>query len=80
MQSVFLKKNINFFVMKSIPKRVCIYPHDITLITGFTIRQSRAVHNDAKAFYKKSKIQALTVDEFSEYMKIPKELIEPFLK
>lgn len=66
--------------MRTILKRVCIYPYDIALITGFTIRQSRIIHNDAKAFFKKTRIQALTVDEFSSYMKIPKELIEPFLK
>lgn len=65
--------------MKKIPKRICVYPTDIVLITGYSIRQSRLVHNDAKAFYKKSKKEALTTDELANYLKIPKELIETFL-
>jgi hypothetical protein len=66
--------------MKIIPKRICIYPTDIELITGLSIRQSRIIHNDAKALFKKSRKQALTIDDLSNYLKIPKELIEPFLK
>jgi hypothetical protein len=66
--------------MKTFPKRVCIYPNDIALIMGLTVRQSRVIHSDAKDFFQKTKIQALTVDEFSSYIKIPKELIDPFLK
>ncbi|WP_395066763.1 hypothetical protein [Flavobacterium sp.] len=66
--------------MKTIPNRVCIYPHDIALITGLTLRQCRNIHNDAKAFFKKTKIQPLTVDDFCSYMKIPKETVEPFIK
>ena len=65
--------------MKTIPKRVGIYPHDIMLITGHTIRQSRIIHNDAKAFFKKNRKQILTSLELSSYLKIPLELIEPFL-
>jgi hypothetical protein len=66
--------------MNSIPKRVCIYPHDIALIMGLTLRQSRSIHTDAKVFFKKTRIQALTIDEFSNYIKIPRELIDPFIK
>lgn len=65
--------------MKTIPKRICVYPLDIALITGQTIRQSRIIHNDAKAFFKKNRKQALTTTELSAYLKIPLEMIEPFL-
>ncbi len=66
--------------MRTIPNRICVYPYDIELLTGHTIRQSRIIYNDAKAFFKKSKKEALTINELSGFLKIPIELIEPFIK
>lgn len=53
-------------------KRICIYPKDIQQITGKSERQCRTILNKIKEELKKEKHQAVTFDEFYEYMGIPK--------
>jgi hypothetical protein len=61
--------------MKNIPKRVCIYPKDIQLITGKSYRQSTRLLQQIKASYQKEDEQMITIDEFCRYMAINKEEI-----
>jgi len=53
--------------MKKIPKRICIYPKDIQLITGKSYRQSVRILEKIRQFYKKEKHSYITVNEFCLY-------------
>ena len=66
--------------MKNIPKRVCIYPKDIQLITGKSYRQSTRLLQQIKASYQKEDEQMITIDEFCQYSGISKEELMIFFK
>ncbi|WP_291117729.1 hypothetical protein [Flavobacterium sp. UBA6135] len=53
--------------MKPGPKRVCIYPKDIQLITGKSYRQSTRLMRKIKDEYGKLDKEFLTIDEFCNY-------------
>ena len=53
--------------MKAVPKRVCIYPKDIQLITGKSYRQSSRIHQQIKAELKKPENGFITIAEFCTY-------------
>jgi flagellin-specific chaperone FliS len=51
-------------------KRICIYPKDIQQITGKSERQCRNIINKIKVDLNKEKHQAVTFEEFYQYMGI----------
>lgn len=65
--------------MKNIPKRVCIYPKDIQLITGKSYRQSTRLLQQIKASYQKEDEQMITIDEFCNYTGINKDEVIPLI-
>ncbi|KAB1157758.1 hypothetical protein [Flavobacterium luteum] len=65
--------------MGNFPRRLCIRSKDICNITGYSMKKAREIINDIKVFHKKEKHQIVTVHEFSKYMGIPVEQIEPFI-
>ena len=48
-------------------ERICIYPKDIQLITGKSLRYGRLVIQKIKEQYFKEKKQLVTVEEFCTY-------------
>ena len=66
--------------MKTPPKRVCIYPKDIQLITGKSYRQSTRLLQQIKTSYQKEDEQMITIDEFCQYSGISKEELMIFFK
>ena len=65
--------------MKNIPKRVCIYPKDIQLITGKSYRQSTRLLQQIKASYQKEDEQMITIDEFCDFTGINQDLVVSFI-
>ena len=65
--------------MKNIPKRVCIYPKDIQLITGKSYRQSTRLLQQIKASYQKEEEQMITIDEFCDFTGINQDLVVSFI-
>lgn len=59
--------------------RVCIYPSDIQIIMGRTLRQSRTILQKIKTHYKKQPHQTVSTEEFSEYTGLSLELIKKFM-
>ena len=53
-----------------IPKRICIYPKDVQIITGRSERYSGKLISDIKKHLNKETHQLVTVEEFSKYMGI----------
>ena len=49
------------------PKRLCIFPKDIQLITGRSARYGRNVINEIKIKLNKQPHQYVTIQEFAEY-------------
>jgi hypothetical protein len=60
--------------------RICIYHKDIQIITGKSERQSRNILSQIKLRYHKEKHQAITLEEFCEYMGLKLEYIKKFIK
>jgi stage III sporulation protein SpoIIIAA len=49
------------------PKRLCIFPKDIQLITGRSARYGRNMINEIKIKLNKQPHQYVTIQEFAEY-------------
>jgi DNA-directed RNA polymerase specialized sigma subunit len=67
-------------------KRICIYPKDIQLLTGKSLRYSQKLISQARKHFSKEKNQLLTIREFCDYMGLEEEevrnsiLFEKFYK
>jgi ribosomal silencing factor RsfS len=61
-------------------ERICIYPKDIQIITGKSERQARNIMITIKSKLKKEKHQAVTIDEFCNYIGIPYEQIKKYIR
>lgn len=61
------------------PKRICIYPKDIQLITGRSERYGRKLIQDIKEYLGKESHQFITITEFSEYSGIEIEEIYKYI-
>ncbi len=61
------------------PKRICIYPKDIQLITGRSERYGRKLIQDIKEYLGKESHQFITINEFSEYSGIEIEEIYKYI-
>lgn len=61
------------------PKRICIFPKDIQLITGRSARYGSKVINEIKAKLNKQPHQFVTIHEFAEHSGLDVELIKSFI-
>ncbi|MCX2573998.1 hypothetical protein [Pedobacter sandarakinus] len=57
-------------------KRVCIYPKDVSLLTGKSLRHAQMMLKNLKLLLGKNKFQYITIDEFAEYSGIDKAMVE----
>jgi hypothetical protein len=55
--------------------RLCIYPKDIQIITGKSDRYGRYLIKRIKDYFKKEQHQAVTVEEFCQYMGLQLEAV-----
>ncbi len=62
--------------MKTVIKRVCIYPKDIQRITGKSYRQSTRLMQKIKRDLNKLDNEFLTIDEFCTYSGIKYEKLD----
>lgn len=65
--------------MKTQNKRLCIYPKDITLITGKSYRYSARLLQKIRTELKKDKNEFITVEEFCQYTSLKLEQVERFI-
>jgi hypothetical protein len=61
------------------PKRICIFPKDIQLITGRSARYGRNMINEIKLKLKKEPHQFVTIQEFADYSGLDLELVKSFI-
>lgn len=61
------------------PKRICIFPKDIQLITGRSSRYGCKLIKEIRTKLKKEPHQFVTIHEFAEYSGLEIELIEKFI-
>lgn len=52
-------------------RRICIFPQDISVITGRSLKSARELYNNIKHHLNKEKHQFVTFREFSDYSGIP---------
>jgi hypothetical protein len=57
-------------------KRVCVYPKDVSTLTGKSIRNAQKILQDLKFLLKKDKNQFITIAEFAAYSGIEVAIIE----
>jgi len=62
------------------PKRICIFPKDIQMITGRSPRYGSKVINEIKTKLNKEPHQFVTIHEFADYSGLDVELIKSFIK
>ena len=65
--------------MANFPKRLFIRTKDVCNITGYSMKKAREVIKHIHCLHKKEEHQMVTIHEFSKYMDIPVEQIEPFI-
>ena len=65
--------------MKTIPKRVCIYPKDIQRITGKSYRQSIRLMQKIRKDLRKQENELVSIEEFCQYTSLKYELVEPHI-
>lgn len=56
-------------------KRLCIYPADVHLITGKSMRQAQMLLRKIRRELHKLKHQAISIDEFCEYMGLDRQSV-----
>lgn len=61
-------------------ERQCIYAKEVQFITGKSERHARNILNKIKRFLNKQPHQAVTIDEFSNYLGVNSEKIKSSLK
>lgn len=57
-------------------KRVCIYPKDVSIITGKSLAQAQRVLRNLRFVLNKRKDQYITFDEYANFSGINVELIQ----
>ena len=60
--------------------RLFLYPKDLAILTGKSIDTCREMYNHLLAVLNKTRLQGLTISEYSEYTRIPIEEIKKVLK
>jgi hypothetical protein len=61
-------------------KRICIYPKDVQIITGRSLRYCQELIKDIKVLLQKERHQTVTIKEFCDYMDIPFEDINDMIQ
>ena len=57
-------------------KRVCIYPKDVSLLRGKSLRHAQMMLKNLKLLLGKDKFQYVTIEEFADYYGIDKMIVE----
>ena len=57
-------------------KRVCIYPKDVAILTGKSMRHSQKTLQDLRFVLNKNKKQYITIKEFAEHSGIDIKTIQ----
>ena len=57
-------------------KRVCIYPKDVSMLTGKSLRSSQKMLKNLRLILKKRKEQYITIEEFADHTGINIEIIK----
>ena len=65
--------------MKTITKRICIYPKDIERITGKSYRQSTRMLQAIRKSLNKLENELVTIEEFCQYAGLKIEQVEPLI-
>ncbi len=65
--------------MKNLPKRICIYPKDIEVVTGKSYRQCTRMLLAIKAKLNKSEEQMVSIEEFCQHTGLKREEVEPLI-
>jgi DNA polymerase III delta subunit len=65
--------------MKTVNKRVCIYPKDIQRITGKSYRQSIRILQKIRTDLKKQENELVSIEEFCLFTSLKYELVEPLI-
>lgn len=65
--------------MKTLPKRICICPKDIQLITGKSYRQSLRIIEKIKEENNKPKSGLITIEEFCNYTGLNIEQVTEYI-
>lgn len=60
-------------------KRCVIYPKDIQIITGRTLRYGQKTVDKIKKLFNKEKHQYVTIEEFAAFSGIPEDVLEEYL-
>jgi len=63
----------------ALPRRIVIYPKDVQIITGRTLRTGARLLNEVRKAYGKEKHQLVTITEFAIYIGISEKLLQDFL-
>ena len=66
--------------MKTQNKRLCIYPKDITLITGKSYRYSARLLQKIRTKLKKDKNEFISVEEFCQYTSLRLENVQSLIR
>jgi DNA helicase TIP49 (TBP-interacting protein) len=61
-------------------KRICIYPKDVQIITGRSLRYCQELIKHIKMLLNKEKHQTVTIREFCDYMDFPFEDINDMIQ
>ena len=65
--------------MKTVQKRLVIYPKDVQRITGRCYKYSRLLLKDIKKHLNKQEYQYVTIEEFCHYTGLKQELVQPLI-
>ena len=60
--------------------RMCIYPKDVQVLTGRSLRYSRYIIHEIKKKVGKQEYQVVTITEFCRYMGLPEEEVSTRLR
>lgn len=65
--------------MKTVIKRVCIYPKDIQRITGKSYRQSTRILQKLRIYLNKQQNELVSIEEFCQYTSLKFEQVLPLI-
>jgi uncharacterized protein YajQ (UPF0234 family) len=65
--------------MRTEPKRLCIYPKDIQIITGKSYRQSIRMLQTIRKELNKHVNEFVSTEEFCQYSSLKQEQVQPLI-
>jgi hypothetical protein len=65
--------------MRTEPKRLCIYPKDIQIITGKSYRQSIRMLQTIRKELNKLQNELMSIEEFCQYISLKQEQVQPLI-